>query len=144
MLAAAARELAAAYPYVAEMALAAAHEDASIVGSGCDDQFEFEFALDLLLDGFERLHERGWSSLTPRGVSTRAMSSFSRPISSASAALLAAVSVIQVRPRRTAYPFSTSTRLGRLEDAQVLGEVAERSARAGPSGSRTPPGAPRA
>lgn len=48
------------------MALAAAHEDASIVGSGCDDQFEFEFALEVLLDGFERLHERGWTSLTPR------------------------------------------------------------------------------
>ncbi|MEU7904890.1 TetR/AcrR family transcriptional regulator C-terminal domain-containing protein [Actinoplanes sp. NPDC049118] len=60
--AAAARELAAAYPNVAEMALAAAHEDASIVGSGCDDQFEFEFALELLLDGFERLHERRWTS----------------------------------------------------------------------------------
>ncbi|MET8154511.1 TetR/AcrR family transcriptional regulator C-terminal domain-containing protein [Actinoplanes sp. NPDC049668] len=65
--AAAARELAAAFPYVAEMALAAAHEDASIVGSGCDDQFEFEFALEVLLDGFERLHERGWTSLSPRG-----------------------------------------------------------------------------
>ena len=31
------------------------HEDASIVGPGCDDQFEFEFALDLMLDGIERL-----------------------------------------------------------------------------------------
>jgi hypothetical protein len=26
-----------------------------MVGGGCDDQFEFEFALDLLLDGLERL-----------------------------------------------------------------------------------------
>jgi AcrR family transcriptional regulator len=25
---------------------------------GCDDQFEFEFALDLMLDGLERLRER--------------------------------------------------------------------------------------
>jgi hypothetical protein len=33
-----------------------------VVGYGCDDQFEFEFSLDLLLDGFERLHARGWSS----------------------------------------------------------------------------------
>ena len=49
------REMTDRYPYVAEMALAAAHENQSIVGSGCDDQFEFEFALDLLLDGFERL-----------------------------------------------------------------------------------------
>ena len=27
---------------------------------GCDDQFEFEFGLDLLLDGLERLRERAW------------------------------------------------------------------------------------
>ena len=26
----------------------------SVVGPGCDDQFEFEFALDLMLDGLER------------------------------------------------------------------------------------------
>ena len=25
---------------------------------GCDDQFEFEFALDLMLDGLEKLKER--------------------------------------------------------------------------------------
>ena len=45
------RELAGKYPYITEMATAAAHDDESVVGSGCDDQFEFEFALDLLLDG---------------------------------------------------------------------------------------------
>src|SRR5215213_9038503 len=44
------REMAGRYPYVAEMAIAATHEDESIIGSGCDDQFEFEFALDLLLE----------------------------------------------------------------------------------------------
>ena len=48
-------ELAKKYPYVAEIAGAASHEGESVVGQGCDDQFEFEFALDLLLDGFERL-----------------------------------------------------------------------------------------
>ena len=32
-----------------------AHEEGSVVGGGCDDQFEFEFALDLILDGLERL-----------------------------------------------------------------------------------------
>ena len=31
---------------------------ASVVGQGCDDQFEFEFALDLLLDGLERLRDQ--------------------------------------------------------------------------------------
>jgi hypothetical protein len=39
------------------MMLQISHEEATVVGSGCDDQFEFEFALDLLLDGIERLHE---------------------------------------------------------------------------------------
>ena len=34
---------------------AISHEQGSIVGGGCDDQFEFEFALDLILDGLERL-----------------------------------------------------------------------------------------
>ena len=31
-------------------------------GQGCDEQFEFEFALDLLLESFERLHAAGWIS----------------------------------------------------------------------------------
>jgi AcrR family transcriptional regulator len=43
------------YPYISEMAAAISHDDASVVGMGCDDQFEFEFALDLMLDGLERL-----------------------------------------------------------------------------------------
>jgi hypothetical protein len=34
------------------------HDQASVVGVGCDDQFEFEFALDLMLDGLERLRDR--------------------------------------------------------------------------------------
>ncbi|MFJ8469418.1 TetR/AcrR family transcriptional regulator [Streptomyces swartbergensis] len=51
------------YPYVMELAGAVAHDEDSVVGRGCDDQFEFEFALDLLLDGFERLRQQGWSSV---------------------------------------------------------------------------------
>jgi hypothetical protein len=35
-----------------------AHDEGSVVGGGCDDQFEFEFALDLMLDGLERLRQR--------------------------------------------------------------------------------------
>ncbi|WP_436521438.1 TetR/AcrR family transcriptional regulator C-terminal domain-containing protein [Actinoplanes sp. HUAS TT8] len=54
-----ARAMAGRYPNLATMAMAAAHDESSIVGSGCDDQFEFEFTLDLLLDGFERLPGRG-------------------------------------------------------------------------------------
>ena len=43
------------YPHITEMVEAISHDDASVVGSGCDDQFEFEFALDLMLDGLDRL-----------------------------------------------------------------------------------------
>jgi len=66
------REMAGKYPYATEIAIAAAHDDESVVGSGCDDQFEFEFALDLLLDGFERLQQQGWTSSNHvrRGAST--------------------------------------------------------------------------
>ena len=56
------REVAARFPNIAAVAGAANHDDGSVVGQGCDDQFEFEFALDLLLDGFERFHEQGWTS----------------------------------------------------------------------------------
>ncbi|WP_380283389.1 TetR/AcrR family transcriptional regulator [Kitasatospora purpeofusca] len=59
----AAAQLAARYPHIAEIAATAAHaKDGSAVGGGCDDQFEFEFALDVLLDGIERLHRAGWTS----------------------------------------------------------------------------------
>ena len=50
--------MAAQYPHLGEMALAISHDENSVVGQGCDDQFEFEFALDLLLDGLERLRGR--------------------------------------------------------------------------------------
>ncbi len=47
-----ASELGAALPYVAEMALAVTHGGAL---GRCDDDTEFEFALDLILDGLDRL-----------------------------------------------------------------------------------------
>ncbi|MCX5194731.1 TetR/AcrR family transcriptional regulator C-terminal domain-containing protein [Streptomyces sp. NBC_00249] len=59
------------YPRIAEMAMTAAHDGRSVVGGsggGCDDQSEFEFALDLLLDGLERLRGRGWSSAAGAGM----------------------------------------------------------------------------
>jgi len=56
------RQLAERYPNIVQMATSGTHDEGSVVGHGCDDQFEFEFALDLLLDGFDRLRERGWSS----------------------------------------------------------------------------------
>jgi AcrR family transcriptional regulator len=50
--------MATAYPSIYELYLTVVHDDASVVGPGCDDQFEFEFALDLLLDGLERRKNR--------------------------------------------------------------------------------------
>ena len=50
------------FPHILEIATAATHGDLSGVGGGCDEQFEFEFALDVLLDGFERLRAQGWTS----------------------------------------------------------------------------------
>jgi AcrR family transcriptional regulator len=52
------REMAATYPHITELLMAISHDRGSVVGPGCDDQFEFEFALDLLLDGIERLRRQ--------------------------------------------------------------------------------------
>jgi AcrR family transcriptional regulator len=49
-----------AFPHVAAMAGAAGHADESVVDRGCDDQFEFEFALDLILDGIAERQSTGW------------------------------------------------------------------------------------
>lgn len=59
------RQVAALYPYIIEIATAGSHDEESSVGQGCDDQFEFEFALNVLLDRFEQLHRQGWSSTAP-------------------------------------------------------------------------------
>jgi AcrR family transcriptional regulator len=47
-------EFAAAFPYAAEMALAVTHGGAL---GPCDDDGEFEFALDFILDGLHRLQQ---------------------------------------------------------------------------------------
>ena len=60
-------EMAQRYPYITELLRAVYHDEASVVGPGCDDQFEFEFALDLLLDGIERLRQQ--ESTSTRGPS---------------------------------------------------------------------------
>jgi len=52
------QQLGKAFPSIYRIYLEISHDDASVVGPGCDDQFEFEFALDLILDGIERLKER--------------------------------------------------------------------------------------
>lgn len=54
MMAVMARQMADEYPHITEVIEQITHDEATVVGSGCDDQFEFEFALDLILDGLER------------------------------------------------------------------------------------------
>jgi AcrR family transcriptional regulator len=63
MPAAAIQQFAEVFPSIFAVATSRPHDEQSVVGQGCDDQFEFEFALDLLLDGVERLHRQGWSSM---------------------------------------------------------------------------------
>jgi AcrR family transcriptional regulator len=49
-------KLAEYYPSIAKLIpVAIDTHEGPVVGGGCDDQFEFEFALDLVLDGLERL-----------------------------------------------------------------------------------------
>jgi AcrR family transcriptional regulator len=74
MAAIVARELADNHPYAAEMAMAVSHDGGL---GGCDDDLEFEFGLDLILDGFERLRAaRGqtvpWPARTRGGGRTGA------------------------------------------------------------------------
>ena len=46
------------YPNIAQMMTAVDHDEDSVVGGGCDDQFEFEFALDLILGGLQGLRDQ--------------------------------------------------------------------------------------
>jgi AcrR family transcriptional regulator len=59
------------FPSIYELYLTVNHEDESIVGPGCDDQFEFEFALDLMLDGIERLKDSSRAGRRNTGGSRR-------------------------------------------------------------------------
>lgn len=54
------------YPHILQIATVATGGDPSAAGRGCDEQFEFEFALDLFLDGAARLHRSGWNSRSAR------------------------------------------------------------------------------
>ncbi len=51
--------LATAFPAIAGVAADSAHRNP---GGACDDDAEFDFGLDLLLDALERLHASGWVS----------------------------------------------------------------------------------
>jgi AcrR family transcriptional regulator len=50
-----ARQMASTYPNIAELALAASHDGGL---GGCDDDVEFAFGLELILEGLERLRAR--------------------------------------------------------------------------------------
>jgi AcrR family transcriptional regulator len=54
------QQMAGRYPHLAELMRAVTHDAGSTLGSGCDDQFEFEFGLDVILDGLERLRAGAW------------------------------------------------------------------------------------
>jgi AcrR family transcriptional regulator len=49
------QQIAAHFPTLGELVKVVYHDTGSTLGSGCDDQFEFEFGLDLILDGLERM-----------------------------------------------------------------------------------------
>lgn len=48
------KQVASQFPNITSILEEIQHQEASIVGSGCDDDIEFGFALDILLDGLER------------------------------------------------------------------------------------------
>lgn len=68
-------EYAESYPAIVRMAATASH-----VGASCDEDAEFLFALDILLDGFEQLHDGGWHPASGRNPQTdRASAGVSQP-----------------------------------------------------------------
>jgi AcrR family transcriptional regulator len=71
-------EFAERYPNIVQIAMAASERERPDGGQGCDEQFEFEFGLDLLLDGAERLRRSGWSSAGRVAVGDRADASRGR------------------------------------------------------------------
>lgn len=56
---AAAEAMAAQFPHLAAMLADIVHDDPDSTLGWCDDQTEFEFGLDLLLDGLDRLRGKG-------------------------------------------------------------------------------------
>lgn len=59
----AAAALAMRFPHIAAVAADTAMRNPA---GACDERYEFEFALDLLLDAFARLYETGWVSASAR------------------------------------------------------------------------------
>ena len=61
-----AQQMANEFPVMTKVASSISHGDV-IIGKGCDDQFEFEFGLDLILDGLETARNRELATLTQAG-----------------------------------------------------------------------------
>jgi AcrR family transcriptional regulator len=57
------KQMAGRYPHMVDLMKIVVHDPESTLG-GCDDQFEFEFGLDVILDGLDRLRDAGWHSPT--------------------------------------------------------------------------------
>jgi len=51
------QQMTAEYPNISKVVAEIQHQEESIIGSGCDDDVEFAFSLDLLLDGLERARD---------------------------------------------------------------------------------------
>jgi len=45
------------YPNISAVVAQITHDEETVVGSGCDDDVEFVFSLDLMLDGLERIRD---------------------------------------------------------------------------------------
>lgn len=46
------------FPNISAVVVEVQHQKESVVGSGCDDDIEFAFSLDIILDGLERIRAR--------------------------------------------------------------------------------------
>jgi len=58
-------------PHLVGMMMEIAHDDPDSTLGWCDDQIEFEFGLDLILDGLDRMRETAPPPRSRRGRSTR-------------------------------------------------------------------------
>jgi hypothetical protein len=52
-------EMADQFPHLTGMMIEVAHDDPDSTLGWCDDQFEFEFGLDLILEGLDGLRKTG-------------------------------------------------------------------------------------
>jgi AcrR family transcriptional regulator len=51
------QQMTAEYPNISKIVKELFHEEDSIIGTGCDSDFEFVFSVDLILDGLERVRD---------------------------------------------------------------------------------------